>query len=532
MKPSNKTLVVLLLAVAATSPWLFSRDRPALLENFEFQGERFSLEAVFSPAGADLLLQGRDRARLSAGMEGENPLLGVRFGKDNFYVFWLNDRDRSRRLAYYDHRRRRSQMLPLQGFTAISFPEVIERAGRPYALLFLADFSGNDDLFMYQLGPGTLVRLTDTPYCEKSFTWREVPAGLEFETVQLRGRSRYRFDAGRRLSTLLEEEKRALPKRKDASAPGQEYYNTYVGFGDSITWGQIEGVQRTDLCFLTQMKETYLALDYGPSDYVNLGVPGEQTYQSALRVDGDLDANPALYFLLMLGVNDVWRLNFSLASSLESLEYIIDAALERDMRVIVSTLTPRKDVFSGYQYYWNNLKALSAGILDLAAKKGTASIDTLNAFMGTDPPDGWKDLLETPGTVIIDGEEIEIKGNHPNGAGHALIASLYADALVKFPPFPPQNIRIVDPASSLKRTAFWDPSNESDFDHFQIEFGFQPGDLPYSASTANSFFTFHLFPFLPALDFRVQTVDRSGNVSGYIQPGASAKRAPRAKIVD
>ncbi len=273
-------------------------------------------------------------------------------------------------------------------------------------------------------------------------------------------------------------------------------------------------------------------MNYGPADFVNLGIPGEQTYQAALRIDGDLDANPALYFLMMLGVNDVWRLSFSLASSLENLSYIIDAALERDMRVIVSTLTPRKDVFSGYQYYWNNLKELSAGILDLAARKRTSSIDTLSAFMGTQPPDGWKDLLETPGKVIVDGEEIEIKGNHPNGAGHALIASLFADALVKFPPFPPQNIRVIDPKSSLKRTAFWDPSNESDFDYFQIEFGFQTGDLPYAAKTTNSFFTFHLFPFLPALDFRIQTVDRSGNVSGYIHPGASAKRAPRSKIVD
>ncbi len=527
MKANVKIAIILLLAAAAASPRLFARDRTALLENFEFRGERFALEAVFSAAGAGLLLQGRSPAWLSAGMKGENPLLGVRFGRDNFYVFWLNYHHRSIRLAYYDHRCRRSERLPLKGFSAIGFPEVIERAGRPFALLFLGDLSGNNDLFLYEIGSGALDRLTDTPYSEKSFTWREIPAGLEFETVNLRGRSRYRFDVSRRQSTLLEEEKRAFPRRKTANPSGQEYCNTYVGFGDSITWGQIEGVQRLDLCFLTQMRDTFLALNYGPADFVNLGVPGDETYEAALRVDEDLDAHPALYFLMMLGVNDVWRTGFSLASSLESLSYIIDAALERDMRVIVSTLTPRKDIFAAYQYYWDNLRSLSAGILGLAAQKGTSSIDTLSAIMGTDPPDGWKDLLETPGTVIIDGEEVVVKGNHPNGEGHALIASLFADALVRFPPLPPQGIKVIDPKNTVSRTVAWEPCLESDFDHFAIEFGFIPGDLPHALKTTASFHVFGLFPFLPALDFRIQTVDRSGNASGFINPGSTAKRAPR-----
>ena len=65
------------------------------------------------------------------------------------------------------------------------------------------------------------------------------------------------------------------------------------------------------------------------------------------------------------------------------------------MRVIASTLTPRKDTFSLYQYYWDHLRALSAGIIELAKKKGAAYIDTLSAFMNTDPPNGWKTLLES-----------------------------------------------------------------------------------------------------------------------------------------
>ncbi len=529
MKPNVKIAVVLLLAAAATAPRLYSRDRSALLENFEFQGERFALEAVFSAGGADLLLLGRSHANLSAGMKGENPLLGVRFSGDNFYVFWLNYHDRSIRLAYYDHRRQRSEKLPLGVFSAIGFPEVIERAGRPFALLFLADRSGNDDLFLYELGSEALTRLTDTPYSEKSFTWRETPEGLEYETGHLRGRCRYRFDAASRQSTLLHEEMPGTPRRKTAGAPEQEYYNTYVGFGDSITWGKIEGAQRLDLCFLTRMRDVNLALDYGPSDFINLGVPADETIHGAQRVDRDLSQSPAFYFLLMLGVNDVFKADFSLASSLENIEYIMDAALAKGMRVIVSTLTPRKDARSGYLWYWNNLYALSAGILGLAVQKGTSSIDTLDAFMKTDPPDGWMDLLETPGTVIINGEEVVVKGNHPNSEGHALIATLFSDALIKFPPLAPRNIKVIDPKSTLKRTASWDPCFESDFDHFHIEFGYRPLELPYAADTAISVYTFHLFPFLPALDFRIQTVDRGGRSSGFSAPGPSPASAARSK---
>ena len=305
---------------------------------------------------------------------------------------------------------------------------------------------------------------------------------------------------------------RPRPRAAAITIDPSRYYNTFIGFGDSITAGQIEGVERPELCYLTKMGEI-LADSYGPAWSINLGIGGTQTYQGAERVDADLDRNPAFYFLLFYGVNDVWRSDFSLESSLESLEYMIDAAQKRGMRVITTTLTPRKDDISYFAYYWEHLHALSNGIIDLAKRKGAACIDPLTVFLSTDPPNGWKTLLEN----IIPGVS---KGNHPNEEGHRIIAGLFAPALAAFPPVAPQNVGVLNPQEKLNRKLSWDANWESDFSHFQVEFGFAPGTFTYTFATAASHHTLPLFPFLPQLYFRLRTVDRDSHASGYSSPEA------------
>lgn len=507
------TFLFLLVAVAAV-PGLFSRDR-VFLENFEFSGRTYSLEAAFYQGQADLLLRGKTTANLSTGMKGENILLGIRSTGDNFYVFWLNIHNRAVRLAYYDNGRQRSRLLPLTGFSSIGFPEIIVENGRLRALLFLADRSGNDDIFYYEPEGNTLSQLTDTPYSEKKFSWRNDSGNLQIEARSLKGTRSYRFDPGFKRTNLVWERIFRRRQKKESAALTPEYYNTFIGFGDSITWGQIEGEQRLELCFLTLMSNVYLPAAYGPAKAINLGIPGDETFEAVQRVDQELNAHPAFYFLLMLGVNDISKSSFSLASSLENLEYIIDAALEHDMRVIISTLTPRKDFLYDRPYYWDRLNSLSAGILDLAVKKGIASIDTLKAFMETNPPDGWKELLEP----IITGLS---KGNHPNEKGHQMIASLFTPVLAAFPPVAPRNLSVLNPNSRLNRNVYWDANYESDFSHFEIEFGFLPEALDYSMTTAASHCSFTLFPFLPQLYFRLRTIDRGNQHSDFVTLDAAS----------
>jgi lysophospholipase L1-like esterase len=512
----------LFLALAVGAMALSARADAGPAQEFEFQGRAYRVSALFSPGQADLQLQGETKTDLSAGMKGENVLLGARVLDDDFYIFWLNFRQNEIRLAYYDRRGGLSRLLPLTGFSFIGLPEVDEEDGRLRGLVFLGNRSDNDDIYYYEPENGSLTALTRTPFSEKGFTLLRTDGRLEIETRSLWARYRYRFDPRLRACLLVEEKRIVRARKGRAAAVTPEYYNTYIGFGDSITWGEFEGEQHLEICYLTQMKallaDPGYADYYGDSDFIDLGVPGDTTLDGAERIDDDLNDHPAFYFLLMLGVNDVIKADLSVDSSLENLSYIIDAAKARGMRVIVSTLTPSRAHFSSYAYYWKNLNELSAGILGLARVKDVASIDTLSAFMNTNPPDGWKELLER---VI---PEVS-KGNHPNAEGHRIIASLFAPVLVSFPPLPPQNIIVVNPLDSRQRTAKWDADYESDFDHFHVEFGFQAETLNQSLDSTASYFTIHLFPFLPHLYFRVQTVDRGKRQSAFLTPGTVAAPA-------
>ncbi len=519
MKTPFKSTIIFLLAIVAAAPGLFSRDHSGFLVNFTFKGQSFTLNAVFSLEQADLQLQGKDVKNLSAGMEGENILLGTRIGSDNFFVFWLNHRQDAIRLAYYDNRTDCSRILALTGFSFIGLPDVVEENGELQGLVFLGNRSNNDDIFYYELEHDLLTPLTETPFSEKGFQLLKRDGRLEIETRSLRAQYRYRFDPVLRKNSLVAESPFSARRKKSTPAiPDAEYFNTFIGFGDSITWGEIEGDQHMELCYLTQMQDLLAdpgyANYYGASSFVNLGVPGDNTAAGAERIDQDLDDHSGFYLLLMLGVNDVINSNMSIDSVLENLGYIIDAAKARGMRIIVSTLTPSKSIFSFYSFYWENLRGLSKNILILALKKKVASIDTLTAFLGTNPPDGWQDLLED---VIPNVSS----GNHPNAAGHGLIASLFAAALVKFPPQPPQDITVLDPEDPLRRTVSWSPCFESDFSHFHVEFGFLPGALNYFMDTAASYCWFNLFPFLPQLYFRIQAVDRGAHQSEFVTQDAA-----------
>ncbi|HEX7503180.1 MAG TPA: SGNH/GDSL hydrolase family protein, partial [Acidobacteriota bacterium] len=355
MKTRAKILSMLLFVACAATTGLSAQEHAALLEQFEFQGQTYSIYDRSAPAAPGLTLKGRTSMDLSAGMAGENILLGTRIRGGNFYIFWLNYRQKAVRLAFYDQRRGRSRLLPLTGFSFIGLPEIIEENDGLQGLVFLGNKTNNDDIFYYEPKKGLLTALTETPFSEKGFTLLEKDGCLEIETRSLWAHYRYRFDPRLRETTLVEEQRYATGQKQSIPEFTPEYYNTYIGFGDSITWGEIEGVQRLDLCYLTQMQA--LLADpgyenfYGASYFVNLGVPGDSTLAGADRVDKDLNGHAGLYFLLMLGVNDVIQIDFSIESSLENLGYIIDAAKSRGMRAIVSTLTPSKAGFSQHQFY-------------------------------------------------------------------------------------------------------------------------------------------------------------------------------------
>ena len=489
-------------AIAQTEPW-----DPV---SFVWSGKTYRLVVRCVPSGSFVVLSDGTKETMLGGAVGDNVFPSAQVTDGGFYVLWVNYQDGEAGLGLYESRTRTSRVIPLGGLKFAGSPVLVERAGRPIGVVLLGNSSNNDDIFFLDFGNNSLVNVSRTSWSEKRFTVEPVPAGILVRTESLKDRARYLLGLdGTPFRLLGRELRRTAPLIKTTVPPEEEDCrpaNTYAAFGDSITFGvmrmeNLEGEVHPELAYPERVKEI-LATFYGPSYPVNLGVPGQQTYEGALRVRTDLAGIEGLYFLLMMGTNDCIHGYFSVDSSMESLTYIIDAAEERGMRVIISTIPPRKDSFGSVPFVLKNISAFNLATAALAASKDIGFIDTHRAIMATDPPNGWKALLE------------DIGGNHPSPAGHTVIAGLFAHVLAAFPPLDPSNVVNVSTEGPTVRRFRWDPGCESDLSCYRVEYGPAPSSLVNVAVTnVNSI----VFPGFSSHDifFRVQAVDVEGYRSGF-----------------
>jgi len=473
------------------------------------------------PSGESFLVLSDAKSETVLGAEGfENLFPVVQAKPDGFYVLWVLYRDDQTGLGLFDSQTGLSRIILLPGLSFAGSPGLIEQEGRPAGLVFLGNSSENDDVFYYDLRVGSLANITRTPWSEKEFFIEAGPKGILLRTLGLRDQASYlMMSDSSSFRKLGRGGPRNIERKADppaADEPDCRPANTFAAFGDSITWGKMRmldlvGEYHPELAYPQRMQEA-LATFYGPSYPINLGVPGETTYDGALRVYLDLDGVQALYFVLMMGTNDCIKNDFSTDSSIENLAYIIGAAAEKGRRIIISTIPPRKDYFGDRPYVIRNIEALNQGISDLATKLGIGFIDTYGAFLAADPPDGWRDLLE------------DIGGNHPSPAGHLVIAGLFSAVLAAFPPLVPAGIeRLESDGSPLFH---WDPGCESDVSHYRVEFGPRPDALDQAMITGVHEIELPGFP-SEEVYFRVQAVDTTGHASSFTRVYTTAER-PRS----
>jgi lysophospholipase L1-like esterase len=519
-KPGWSALLLFVLSTAAypqTEPW-----DPVF---FSFGGKGYHLVVRCELSGDSFVVLSDGRTETVLGdAKGENLFPVAQVTRDRFYVLWVQYQNGSTGLGLYDSRTESSRIIPLPELKFAGSPVLIEQAGQPAGVAFLGNSSANDDVFFYDLWVNRLTNVTRTAWSEKWFSTEAGPEGVLLQATSLRSRARYLLGPGARTFRLLDREtfKISRPSTEARVPDGEDCRpaNTYVAFGDSITYGEmrmedLEGEYHPELAYPERMKEK-LSTFYGPAYAINLGVPGDSSYDGALRVDGDLAGLNALYFVLMIGTNDCISGRFSVDSSMENLADIIDSAAERGMRVIVSTIPPRKDNFGSRPYVQRNIAAFNSGTSELAAEKGTGFIDTYGTFMATNPPDGWKALLE------------DIGGNHPSPAGHLVIAGLFAEALAAYPPLQPTGIENVSTEWPSVRRFCWIPGCESDLSYYRVEYGPSPVLLKYAVETGAPWI---VFPGFPSEDvyFRVQAVDLAGYKGGFTRVLSTAEepRAPR-----
>jgi lysophospholipase L1-like esterase len=514
----TRGMFFLALATAA-----FSQTEPWDPVSFVSGDRTYRLVVRCVPSGSFVVLSDGKRETVLGGAGGDNLFPSAQVAGGRFHILWVNYQDGRAGLGLYDSRTRTSRVIPLDGLKFAGSPVLVERAGSPIGVVLLGNSSNNDDLFFLDFRDSRLVNVSRTAWSEKRFTVETVPAGILVRAESLADRARYLLEFDGAGFRLLGREPRPVPSPRGGTSIPDEAdcrpANTFAAFGDSITFGvmrmeNLEGEVHPELAYPERTKEV-LATFYGPAFPVNLGVPGEQTYEGALRVRTDLAAVNGLYFLLMMGTNDCIHGYFSVDSSMESLAYIMDAAEERGMRVIVSTIPPRKDRFGSVMFVRKNIAAFNLATATLASHRGIKYVDTYGAFMATDPPDGWKALLE------------DIGGNHPSPAGHTVIAGLFANALAAFPPLVPSHVKNISTEEPTVRRFRWDPGCESDFACFRVEYGRLPGELDRVAVTSDNSI---IFPGFPSVDvyFRVQAVDAPGHRSGYTRIYTTAER-PRTR---
>jgi lysophospholipase L1-like esterase len=490
---------------------------------FRSGGRDYQVTVRAVSGGSAVFLQGAGAEKeLSLG-GGEDLFPVVKTLDDRFFVLWIHHQPGMMGLGLYDSRVDAGRVVFLSDFSFLSTPTLVLQGREPQGIIFLGNSSGNDDIFFLDFWDGDLVNLSRTLVSEKRFSVESVDGGVLAYASTLQERVVYQLDLQTR-SVLVRERRSLKPgggagREIKGSSPSDPRIldNTYVAFGDSITWGKmrmngLEGEYHPELAYPEKMR-SLLASSYGPAYPVNLGIPGNTTYDGVLRIDADLEANPGLYFLLMLGTNDCISNEFSVDSVMENIETIISKAEAKAMRIIISTIPPRKDFLGGLKFVQDNIAGLNARIGEIAGRRKISFVDTHLAFMDYFPPDGWKSLLE------------DVVGNHPSPAGQIVIATLLSYRLAAFPPGLPAGVKPLPMIKSNQKAFYWQPCYESDFSFFRLEYGYMPNKMVFTATTRGTYFLFTILPFqvnirLPIpLDiyFRIQAVDKAGNASPFFR---------------
>ena len=86
------------------------------------------------------------------------------------------------------------------------------------------------------------------------------------------------------------------------ASPVDSIPNRYLGFGDSITWGEYNNHAWASYPARLDAK---LDAHVRPSEVINSGEPGERTKQGALRIGGVVNEQQPKFVLIMEGTNDV-----------------------------------------------------------------------------------------------------------------------------------------------------------------------------------------------------------------------------------
>jgi len=201
----------------------------------------------------------------------------------------------------------------------------------------------------------------------------------------------------------------------------------YIGFGDSITYGYIHYEPAPDKGYLPRL-ESLLYQNFGDTEVVNEGWPGETTDHGLSRIDRVISNHSARYLLLMEGTNDVVFNEISMDTTAFNLEEMIKRCLDFGVFPAIATIIPRKDWRWYHKFYRDRIFYLNDKIWELAQDFPIPLVDQFNLFYNyPEEEGGWKSLLSDY--------------NHPTEEGYQLMAEEWFEEIRNFP-FPPVNLEV------------------------------------------------------------------------------------------
>jgi len=235
----------------------------------------------------------------------------------------------------------------------------------------------------------------------------------------------FTFDYLKTLNTRGESQARKGKAEIQANASLDE--EKYIGYGDSITYGTIQGEDAPEKGYIPRL-EFMLDQSFGETTVVNEGVGSENTLGGLSRIDGVLEKHNARFLLLMEGTNDLWNNKISAETTAFNLEEMVKKCSKIGVIPSIATIIPRPDEKWNWAWYRNKTFDLNEKIKDLAEELPIPFIDQFNLFyLHPEDEGGWRSLYSDR--------------NHPNELGYQMMAEEWFADIKNFP-FPPLNVII------------------------------------------------------------------------------------------
>ncbi len=200
--------------------------------------------------------------------------------------------------------------------------------------------------------------------------------------------------------------------------------SSYIGYGDSITYGVINSENHPDLGYVPRL-EALLDENFGPSKVINEGVGSQITANGLAHLGEVLAADLARYILLLEGTNDTVTLIYNPDVTDFNLRQMAVQSRGFGSFPALATLLPRFDAAARP----DRILEVNERIRESTALLAVPLVDFYALF--TDYP-----IADGGVMSLISGD-----GLHPNEKGYQFMAEKWFEAIRDFP-FPPQSVRV------------------------------------------------------------------------------------------